>query len=60
MHRWPIPGSAEIDVLSSKRQPAHFDEMANGAANQRAMLPRPSVIENLFFSIALHGQLRSF
>jgi hypothetical protein len=58
MHHSCIPGSAGIEVLSSKRQPTHFEELANAAANQRTMLPRPFVTENLFLSIDLHGEMR--
>ena len=33
MHHWSISGSAEIDMLSGKRQPAHFEDVATVAAN---------------------------
>jgi hypothetical protein len=33
MHHWSTSGSAEINVLPGKRQPAHFEDMAAVAAN---------------------------
>jgi len=43
------------EQITIKKQ--QFEEMANAAAIQRSMLPRPFVAENAFAAVGLHGEL---